>query len=155
MVKVELKGIASATAKGRAYWYAWRGGPRLRGQPGSPEFVASYNEAIESRRAPESGRFKSLVVFYRASKEYKGLAIPLHFDARNIHASGDKTAFVRSPCLNVQGLRGIRQPRRGGASRFRQWASIDQQRAMLQAFADRSEAGSLSLLLCDRSGSWR
>ena len=70
MVKVDLKGIAKATAKGRTYYYAWRGGPRLRGEPGSPEFMASYNEAVESRRTPDSGRFKSLVVLYRASPDY-------------------------------------------------------------------------------------
>jgi hypothetical protein len=70
MVKVDLKGIAKVTAKGRTYYYAWRGGPRLRGEPGSPEFMASYNEAIESRRTPDSGRFKSLVVFFRASPDY-------------------------------------------------------------------------------------
>jgi hypothetical protein len=46
MVKVDLKGLAKVTAKGRTYWYAWRGGPRLRGEPGSPEFMASYNEAL-------------------------------------------------------------------------------------------------------------
>ena len=74
MVKVDLKGIARVRAKGRIYYYAWRGGPRLRGQPGSPEFHGSYNEAIESRRAPEPGRFKSLVVLYRASADYARLA---------------------------------------------------------------------------------
>jgi integrase len=74
MVKVELKGIAKATAKGRTYYYAWRGGPRLRGEPGSPEFHASYNEAIESRRTPDTGRFQSLVVAYRASADYAKLA---------------------------------------------------------------------------------
>jgi integrase len=73
MVKVELRGIAKVEAKGRTYYYAWRGGPRLRGQPGSPEFHASYNEAVESRRTPEPGRFKSMVVLYRASGAYKGL----------------------------------------------------------------------------------
>jgi integrase len=73
-MKVDLKGIAKATAKGRTYWYAWRGGPRLRGEPGSPEFHASYNEAIESRRTPEPGRFKALVTLYKASGEYKKLA---------------------------------------------------------------------------------
>ena len=70
MVKVDLKGIAKVTAKGRTYYYAWRGGPRLRGEPGSPEFMASYNEAIENRRTPDPGRFKSLVVLYRASPDY-------------------------------------------------------------------------------------
>jgi integrase len=74
MVKVELRGIAKAKSKGRTYYYAWRGGPRLRGEPGSPEFMASYNEAIESRRTPEPGRFKSLVVLYKASTDYAKLA---------------------------------------------------------------------------------
>jgi integrase len=73
-MKVELQGVAKVTAKGRTYYYAWRGGPRLRDEPGSPEFHASYNEAIESRRTPEPGRFKSLIVLYRASADYKKLA---------------------------------------------------------------------------------
>jgi integrase len=73
-MKVELRGVAKTTAKGRTYYYAWRGGPRLRGEPGSPEFHNSYNEAIESRRTPDSGRFKSLVTLYRASNDYKKLA---------------------------------------------------------------------------------
>jgi integrase len=74
MVRVELKGIAKTTAKGRTYYYAWRGGPRLSGEPGSPKFMASYNEAVESRRTPEPGRFKSVVVLYKASPEYNKLA---------------------------------------------------------------------------------
>src|SRR5262245_21374628 len=73
-MKVELRGVAKVTAKGRTYYYAWRGGPRLRGEPGSPEFHASYNEAVESRRTPEPGRFKSLIVLYKGSGEYKKLA---------------------------------------------------------------------------------
>ena len=48
MVLVRLKGINSVTkrlADGtlRTYWYAWKGGPSLRGEPGTPEFTASYN----------------------------------------------------------------------------------------------------------------
>ena len=74
MVRVNLKGIAKVTAKWRTYWYAWRGGPRLRGKPGSPEFVASYREAHENLRAPDTSRFRSIVVLYRASPEYEKLA---------------------------------------------------------------------------------
>jgi integrase len=74
MVRVRLRGVAKVKAKGITYYYAWRGGPRLRGKPGSPEFIESYNDAIESRRAPERGRFKSLVVLYRASQDFKKLA---------------------------------------------------------------------------------
>jgi hypothetical protein len=74
MVKVDVKGIAKVTARGRTYWYAWRGGPRLRGEPGSPEFMASYNAAIEERRTPDKTRFKSVVVLYKASDDFKTLA---------------------------------------------------------------------------------
>jgi hypothetical protein len=50
-MRVDLKGIHSAHSKladgsTKIYWYAWRGGPKLRGQPGTPEFHASYNEAV-------------------------------------------------------------------------------------------------------------
>lgn len=74
MVKVDLKGIAKVKAKGRTYYYAWRGGPRLRGKPGSLEFITSYNEAIEDRRTPDKRRFRFVVADYKASAEYKKLA---------------------------------------------------------------------------------
>lgn len=74
MVKVLLKGVTKVNAKGRVYRYAWRGGPRLTGEPGSPEFMRSYNEALESRRTPDSARFRSLVTLYKASGDYKKLA---------------------------------------------------------------------------------
>ena len=49
-----LKGIDSARARlsdgtVRTYYYAWRGGPRLPGSPGDPEFVAAYNRALGER----------------------------------------------------------------------------------------------------------
>jgi len=69
-----MKGLHKVRAKGRDYWYAWRGGPRLRGEFGSPEFHASYNEAIAERHAPEPGRFNAVVVRYKASTDYKRLA---------------------------------------------------------------------------------
>ena len=74
MVRVDLKGLAKVEAKGRTYYYAWRGGPRLRGEPGSPEFVASYNEAIADRRAPDAARFRGLITSYKSSDDYKNLA---------------------------------------------------------------------------------
>lgn len=74
MTKVDIKGIAKVTAKGTTYYYAWRGGPRLRGKPGSPEFMQSYQEAIEDRRATNTDRFRALVTLYKASKDYDKLA---------------------------------------------------------------------------------
>ncbi|MFD1328251.1 tyrosine-type recombinase/integrase [Mycoplana ramosa] len=74
MVTVDLKGIHKVKAKGKTYYYAWRGGPRLKGAPGDPEFLPSYNEAIENRRIPDAGKFRALVTLYRASPDYEKLA---------------------------------------------------------------------------------
>lgn len=74
MVTIELKGIAKVKSKGKEYYYAWRGGPPLRGKPGSPEFQTSYNEAIESRRTPDASRFRALVTLYKASSDFTNLA---------------------------------------------------------------------------------
>ncbi len=74
MVTLELKGLHRVRAKGKIYWYAWRGGPRLAGEPGTPEFIASYNEAIANRQSPDTSRFRSLISLYRASTDYQKLA---------------------------------------------------------------------------------
>lgn len=74
MVTIEMRGVAKVKAKGRTYYYAWRGGPSLRGDPGSPEFIASYNEAIDTRRIPDASRFRALVILYKASRDYSKLA---------------------------------------------------------------------------------
>jgi integrase len=74
MVKVDLKGIKKKRAKGKIYYYAWLGGPRLKGEPGSPEFMASFNEAIQNLKAPDKERFSSIITLYKASRDYKKLA---------------------------------------------------------------------------------
>ena len=74
-VRVQLKGIHRvrwrlANGEIAIYYYAWRGGPRLIGQPGSPEFMRSYNEAVASRRLPVQGKLFTLIAEFRASSEY-------------------------------------------------------------------------------------
>lgn len=73
MVIVQLKHVHTVISGGRTYHYAWRGGPRLTGAPGSPEFVASYRDAHAQRKAPVAGTLKGLVTRYRASPAYAKL----------------------------------------------------------------------------------
>ena len=73
-MRVHLKGIHRvrwrlASGEIAIYYYAWRGGPRLIGEPGSPEFMQSYNEALASRRRPPQGKLFTLIVEFRASSE--------------------------------------------------------------------------------------
>ncbi len=75
---VRLRGIHSAhvtlaNGKRAVYWYAWRGGPRLRGEPGAPDFIASYNEAV-AQRAPAvpGGTLQGLIDAYQRSQKFLG-----------------------------------------------------------------------------------
>lgn len=79
MATVLLRGVnrvVKRLANGRrvVYWYAWKGGPRLSGHPGDPEFVASYNEAHAARKTPKGDNLGALVGRFRASPEFKRLA---------------------------------------------------------------------------------
>jgi integrase len=72
---VDLPGLAWTTkrlADGTRcrYCYAWRGGPRLFGEPDTPEFVASYHAAHASRKAIPRDTLKAVIVAYRASPDF-------------------------------------------------------------------------------------
>jgi integrase len=78
-MRMTLKGINRARmrlADGRieTYYYAWKGGPRLRGKPGSPEFIASYNEAVAQRVVEPRGALLSVLQAYQRSQDFLGLA---------------------------------------------------------------------------------
>lgn len=75
-MRVRLKGINSKTkalADGtkRTYWYAWKGGPRIEGQPGTPEFMASYNTAVSAKAQPAQGVILSITQGYQASDAFR------------------------------------------------------------------------------------
>jgi integrase len=78
-MRMRLRGINSkrkklADGSFRTYYWAWKGGPPLRGEPGTPEFVASYNEAVARKVAPPRGRLLGVLQEYQASNEFVALA---------------------------------------------------------------------------------
>ena len=56
------------------YHYAWKGGPRLPGAPGDPEFLAAYNAAIAKKIQPPSGAILSVLMAFQNSSEWADLA---------------------------------------------------------------------------------
>jgi integrase len=107
MATVEMKGLHAVKAKGRTYYYAWRGGPAVKGKFGTPEFHASYQEAVLGRLAPDTNRFLSVIQRYKNSADYRNLAdstrrnwgpwldrIGLHFGELRI-AAFDKPERIR------------------------------------------------------------
>jgi integrase len=67
-----IKKLADGTTK--AYYYAWRGGPRIDAEPGTPEFVRLYNEAVASHRKRSTETFSSLIDYFKDQSEYKSLS---------------------------------------------------------------------------------
>lgn len=74
MVVVRLKGVHVVKAKGREYHYAWRGGPRLEGEPGSPAYVSSFERAHAQRKAPIEGTLREIIVKYKAADDFTKLS---------------------------------------------------------------------------------
>lgn len=79
MARVRLKGLNSKTkvlADGtvKTYYYAWKGGPSLPGKPGSPEFMAAYNEAVERAKRPADGTLLAVLTAYQLSDDFRQLA---------------------------------------------------------------------------------
>lgn len=78
-MRVSLKGINRvkkrlADGSTRIHYYAWKGGPPLRGTPGSPEFHASYNDAVASRKVPPQGVMLAMLKGFQQSQDFLGLA---------------------------------------------------------------------------------
>jgi len=78
-MRIRLKGINSvrktlADGSVKVFYYAWKSGPPLRGEPGSPEFIASYNEAVARKVVSPSGALLNLLQQFQASQDFTDLA---------------------------------------------------------------------------------
>jgi integrase len=74
-MRVRLRGINSkrkrlADGTFKTYYWAWKGGPPLRGELGSPEFIASYNEAVAKKVTPPTGKLLSVLQAYQTSDDF-------------------------------------------------------------------------------------
>jgi integrase len=71
---VDLRGVHKVNAKGRTYYYAWRGGPRLTAEPGTGAFVEQLAAAQAARVEGDRSKISGLCAMFRASDEWKALA---------------------------------------------------------------------------------
>lgn len=86
-MRVKLKGINSVRKKlagggSVSYYYAWKGGPRLEGEFGSPEFLASYHQAHEQAKRRESDALRTLFDAFQDSSDFTDLAPRTRADYR-------------------------------------------------------------------------
>lgn len=78
-MRVVLKGVHAvkktvSDGSQRIYYYAWRGGPRLLSEPGTPDFMQEFAAKTLEARAPAADTVAGLVAGYKASPEYINLA---------------------------------------------------------------------------------
>jgi integrase len=78
-MRIRIKGLnrtVKRLADGRivTYYYAWKGGPALKGKAGSPEFFASFQEALRTRKAAPDGTLLNVLRAYQQSQEFFRLA---------------------------------------------------------------------------------
>jgi integrase len=78
VVLVPLKGVHVVRAKTKAgvveYHYAWRKGPRLPGKPGTQEYLSAYYLAHQSRKQPNTGTLREILIKFKASPEFGKLS---------------------------------------------------------------------------------
>ncbi|WP_342106368.1 tyrosine-type recombinase/integrase [Methylobacterium sp. SI9] len=84
-MRVRLKGIntvrkALADGSPVTYHYAWKGGPRLEGKPGTPKFIASYHAAVARRREPSKGTLLHLLMAFQMSADFTDRATQTKLD---------------------------------------------------------------------------
>ncbi|GGD42455.1 tyrosine-type recombinase/integrase [Aureimonas glaciei] len=78
-MRVRLKGLNSkrktlADGSVVTYFYAWKGGPRIEGKPGSPEFMAAYNAAVARKLPATTNVIHGLLRKFQESSDFTGLA---------------------------------------------------------------------------------
>ena len=78
-MRFEMKGVAKVNKRLsngtiKTYYYAWRGGPQIKAEPGTDEFLAQYLEHKRSRFAPDGKTVASLVFDYEKSHAFEKLA---------------------------------------------------------------------------------
>lgn len=106
MVVVRLRGVHVVRARGRVYHYAWRGGPRLAGAPGSPEYIASYQAAVAARKAPLEGVFAEVLAKYRASPDFTRLGVHTkRAYEKHLNTMADKWATMPLAALDDPSVR--------------------------------------------------
>jgi integrase len=157
MNRRKLPGVASATkrlADGtvRRYYYAWRGGPLLPGNPGDPAFHVAYAAAHAERRKPASGTLFSLIAAYRASAEFTKRAEKTRRDySRYLRLIEEE--FGTMPLAVVQDQR--------ARGKFKQWRDgmADRPRVadycwtvLARVLAVAKDRGLIAVNVCERGG---
>lgn len=109
VTQINLKGLnrtKKTLADGRevVYYYLGKSGPRLTGELGSPEFIASYHAALEARRRAPKETLQSVIDAFQLSSNFTNLAPKTQSDYKK-HFKYIEAEFGDFPLKAVQDRR--------------------------------------------------
>jgi integrase len=101
VTRINLKGLNRTKKKladgsERIYYYLGKGGPRLEGEPGSPEFIASYHAAVEAQRRTPKDTLQSVIDAFQVSSDFTQLAAKTRADYKK-HIKHIEAEFADFP----------------------------------------------------------
>lgn len=163
MNRRKLPGVATASKRladgtRRKYFYAWRGGPMLKAedgtplQPNDPQFVVAYAAAHAERKKPASGNLFSLIAAFKASTEYTGLADKTRRDYQR-YLKLIEEEFGTMPLAVVQDRRA-----RGKFKEWRDGMAANPRKAdyawtvLARVLAVAKDRGLIAVNVCERGG---
>src|ERR1700687_2105557 len=163
MNRRKLTGVATASKRladgtSRKYYYAWRGGPMLKTedgtplQPNDPQFVVAYAAAHAERKKPPSGNLFSLIAAYKTSSEFTGRADSTQKDYRR-YLKMIEEEFGTMPLSVVQDRRA-----RGKFKEWRDGMAANPRKAdyawtvLARVLAVAKDRGLIAVNVCERGG---
>lgn len=159
-MRVRLKGIHTVRRKladgsVRVHHYAWRGGPALKGQPGTAEFLASYHEATSQRRV-ERSTFAVLLDLYEGSTEFSTRAKRTQDDYLK-HLKAIRTKFGTMPLSafkekNAAKTRGLFKEWRDGLAKKSLRQSDYAWSVLARVCSVAKDRGKIDVNPCERGG---
>lgn len=157
MVMFDLKGVHTvrsklASGKPVTYHYAWRGGPRLEGEPGTARFLESFQAAHATRREIPKDTLQKLIADYRATIEFKSKSEASQRDYRRYLADIEKQ-------FGDLTLKAIQHPRaRGVFKRWRDEMAATPRKAdyswavLARVLSVAKDRGEIAVNVCEKGG---
>ena len=163
MNRRKLSGVATASKRladgtRRKYYYAWRGGPMLKDEdgtpllPNDPQFAVAYAAAHAERKKAPSGNLFSLIAAFRASSEFTGRADKTQKDYRR-YLKMIEDEFGTMPLTVVQDRRA-----RGKFKEWRDGMAANPRKAdyawtvLARVLAVAKDRGLIAVNVCERGG---
>lgn len=158
MPRLRLKGLHRVKVKladGRrvVYCYAWRGGPRVEGEPGTPAFFAAYNEAVASVTRPTKGTLQDLIDAYQTYDEFTKLAPRTKADyVKKIRLIERKFGTFPLVALPAPKTRGVFKDWRDDLARKSKRQADYAWVVLARIFSRAKDRGNISVNPCEKGG---